>query len=191
MKTKINNMNVTHIDTDTGEIIGSTSGVTTIQDNNLTKSEQIRNEYIKEHILNFNKNRNYVKLWTEVSYLLAMTLKPKELQVAIALSKYISYEDCALVIGYGKGQHYMDLKEIASELHSDYTNISRVINSLITKGVLGKFITGNKFDNTLETIYVANPFIFLKGKNPSSDVCNYFLNSGWIEKINEMEEQIV
>ena len=83
MKTKIYERNVTHVDSDTGEIICNTAGCTTILDNQKTRDEKKRDEYVKSHVLNFNKGESFVKMFTEVVYKLSFILTPKEFMVAM------------------------------------------------------------------------------------------------------------
>lgn len=183
MKTKIYERNVTHVDSDTGEIICSTTGCTTILDNQKTRDEKKRDEYVKSHVLNFNKGESFVKMFTDVVYKLSFVLTPKEYMVAMALSNFVSYENNALVNGYGNQQHFMNLKEISEVLNMDYSRTSRVINSLIKKGILGRFKTGNLMSNKFSESYIANPYIYINGTNPSLEVYEYFNKSGWKEFI--------
>ena len=183
MKTKIYERNVTHVDSDTGEIICNTAGCTTILDNQKTRDEKKRDKYVKSHVLNFNKGESFVKMFTEVVYKLSFILTPKEYMVAMSLSNFVSYENNALVNGYGNQQHFMNLKEISEVLNMDYSRASRVVNSLIKKGILGRFKTGNLMNNKLSESYIANPYIYINGMNPSLEVYEYFNKSGWKEFI--------
>lgn len=181
MKTKITGYDVLHTNKETGEIICETSGCTSIEDENLSSSELKKQEYLNSHIINFNKGESFVKMFTDVTYILFKRLPLKEFGVAVALSKFVSYEDCVLRIGYGKNMKAMTLHDISDQLEIEYSRITRLINSLISKGVIGEFVTGNINDNKKTKVYIVNPYIYLNGKNPDKDVCGYFDKTGWME----------
>ena len=187
MKKKIIGNNVTHIDSDTGEIICETKGCTSISDDQKTDKQKKNDAYRESHVLDFNKEESFVKMFTEITYKLSFILSPKEYVVAIALAKFVSYENNVLVNGYGNQQHNMDLYEIASVLKMDYTRVSRIISSLIKKGVLGQFKTGNLENSKLDRCYIANPYIYINGANPALEVYEYFNKSGWKEFISSAD----
>lgn len=184
MKKRINGRDVTHVDSETGEIICKTRNCTSISDNEKSQREKEQEEYNNSHVLNFNEGENFVKMYTEITYKLSLILPPKEYVTAIALANFVSYENNALVNGYGNKQHYMDLKEISDVLETDYTRISRIMNSLIKKGIFGQFTIGNMSDKKVSKYYIANPYIYINGRNPSLEIMEYFTKSGWREFIN-------
>lgn len=185
MKTTINGYDVTHINTDTGEIICETKGCTEIRDNRLTDSELKRQEYLNSHDINFNKKVHFVKMYVEAVYRLAQKLSSKEFSVAMALARYVEYETCIVCNGYGKNKHYMDLHEIAKELNTDYSRMTRIMSSLIAKGVIGEFKTGDIENKKTIKYYIVNPFIYSNGSHPENRVVEHFFKkSGWQEFIN-------
>lgn len=184
MTTKINGYDVTHIDTETGEIICQTEGCTEIKDDKLSDSELKRKEYLDSHDMNFNKGEKFVKMYAECVYRLTQKLSAKEFSVAMALARYVEYETCIVCNGYGKGKHHMDLHEIAKELDTDYTRMTRIVSSLIAKGVMGEFKTGDVEGKKVVKYYIVNPFIYSNGSHPENDVVEHFFkNSGWKEFI--------
>lgn len=190
MTTKINGYNVTHIDTDTGEIICQTESCTEIKDNKLTEEELKRKEYLETHDMNFNKGVKFVKMYVETISCLANKLSSKELTVVISLARYVDYETCVLCNGYGKGKHYMDLHEVATELKTDYTRITRIFNSLIRKGVIGEFKTGDTENKKIIKRYIVNPFIYSNGSHPENQVVQHFFEkTGWKEFIESGSER--
>lgn len=183
-RTKMNGLIVNHVDAETGEIICTTSGCTCIEDNSKTEAELEKEEYKNTHCLNFNKNESSVKMFPSVMAKIATALKPSELKTICALSKYIEYETNILFYGNRKNKHYMTLQEISEVTGIDDANISKVINPLIKKGVLGIFKTVNKQTGKKEKYYVVNPYIYFNGKNCSKTTLALFENSGWKEFLN-------
>ena len=186
MRKKLNSMDVIHVDKNTGEVICETSGCTSIEDETLTESEKKHKEYVDTHVLNFNKGDGFVKMFTEMAYALSLKLPAKEYQVAIGLSKFVSYEDNILKIGTGKRKHNMDLHEIADAMQTDYSRMTRIMNSLIKHGVFGIMQVGNCKTKNIEKYYIANPYVYINGKNPETELCKYFDNSGWKEFVEEI-----
>lgn len=181
MKTKITGYDVIHANKETGEIICETSGCTSIEDANLSSSELKKQEYLNSHITNFNKKESFVKMFTDTTFILSKKLPPKEFMLAMGLSKFVSYEDCILRIGYGKSMRAMTLHDISDQFEIEYSRVTRLFNSLVSKGVVGEFITGNINDSKKTKVYIVNPYIYLNGKNPDKDVCCYFDKTGWME----------
>lgn len=185
MRTKINGYNVTHIDTDTGEVICQTESCTEIKDDKLTEKELKRKEYFETHNMDFNKGVKFVKMYPKAVICLADKLSPKEFIVTMSLANYVDYETCVLCNGYGKGKHYMDLHEIATELKTDYTRMTRVFNSLMRKGIVGEFKTGDINNQKLVKKYIVNPFIYSNGSHPENQVIEHFFEkTGWKDFIN-------
>lgn len=185
--TRINGVKtVSHIDDETGELICKTEGTTEIKDNVLSDKELKKKEYNESHVVGFNKGEGFVKMFTDVAYALSLELKPQEYQIALGLSKFVSYEDCSLKNGYGKSSHFMDLNEISEVMHIEYSRTSRVVSALIKKGVLGQIKVGNREDNVVRKMYVMNPWLCINGKNPSKEVYEYFERSGWKEIISSV-----
>lgn len=181
MKTKITGYDVIHTNKETGEFICETSGCTSIGDMNLTSSELKRQEYINSHIINFNKKESFVKMFTDTTFILSKKLPPKEFSLAIGLSKFVSYEDCVLRIGYGKSMRAMTLRDVSDQFDIEYSRVTRLVNSLVSKGVIGEFTTGNISNKKKIKVYIVNPYIYLNGKNPDKEICSYFDKAGWLE----------
>lgn len=86
-------------------------------------------------------------MFTDTTFILSKKLLPKEFMLAIGLSKFVSYEDCVLRIGYGKNMRAMTLHDISDQFEIEYSRVTRLFNSLVSKGVIGEFITGNINDS--------------------------------------------
>lgn len=182
MKTKLNGQNVTHIDTDTGEIICQTEGCTEIKDSTLSEEEKAKKEYEETHIMNFNKDKKFVKLYTDGLPILKEHLTPTEFMFTILLAEFVTWEDCILRATSNGNSHVINAKEIAELLNMDYGVVRRLISALKRKGVIGKHETGSILPNAdikANNVYTANPYIFFKGINVNSTVATFYQNSGW------------
>lgn len=189
---KINGRPVIHVDADSGEIIARTDHCIEIKDGLLTEKEKQKQEYLKTHDTKFNRNAGFVKMYVDAIYVMSKKLSPKEFTVALALSKFVDYETCVLKFGTGKNKHDMTVKEIAAEMNMDYTRASRIINSLISNGVIGEFKTGvaGQKGKRIKKLIV-NPYIYLNGKNPELYVIyHFFANTGWKEFIESTENVV-
>jgi len=173
----------TVVSDETGEIIDEIySGDKIVR---MTESKKKKEAYKQQHVLNFNKGVSFVKTFSEAAYILSMMLSPKECQFVMGLNKFISYEDCSIKNGYGTDEHFMSLKELSEEMHVEYSRCSRIMTSLISKGVIGKFETGNIIDGKREYHFLMNPYICINGSNPEKSVCKHFKGTGWEDFINE------
>lgn len=167
---------------ETGEKICEVDGKnTTVDDGILTGSQLKKKMYIDNHIINFNKGENFVKLFNETRKVMAKKLTPKQFVVALDLTEFIDYQTCILCNGYGKGRHVMDFDELVKELDMDKSNLRKILNALISRGVICKFSTGNVNTNIKSDFYLYNPYICCNGKDLDKDVYTYFQNTGWKE----------
>lgn len=182
MQKFINGRNVTHVDKDTGEVICETSGCTYVRDNSKTPKELELEEYKKSHVENFNVDKQFVKMYKKMAYVLAMKLTAPEYRLAFALSNFVAYESCILINGEGRNTHFMTLDEIADVMNFEYSNTAKLVKSLIKKGVMAQIITGEYYTHQEVKCYVMNPYIYINGKNPERDTVRaFFENSGWRE----------
>lgn len=189
MKTQINGYDVIHVDKNTGNIICETQGCTEIIDNNKSESEIKAEIYKQEHEMNFQKKEGFVKMFTDVTYILALKLPAPEFRVAIGICKFVSYENCILQIGHGQEIRNMDLDDISEVMELNYKTCARIVASLIKKGVLAKVQSGQLGEYTTNTCYVVNPYIYVNGRNPAKVVVNeFFKNSGWKELMTFTDE---
>ena len=184
MEIKINGYDVIHVNKETGEVIAETEGCTSIESSVKMPSELKKEEYVNTHCIDFNKDEPFVKMYPKVVNKLASVLKPNEFKTVMMLSRYVDYENCVLVFGNRKYKHYMTLQEISDVTKIQYSKIATIMRSLIKKGIIGIFKTGNKTTEKLEKCYVVNPYIYMNGKNPLKDICILFKNSGWEDFIN-------
>lgn len=134
--------------------------------------------------MNFNNKEKFVKMYTSTVYKLSQILSAVEFKAIMNLANYVAYETCILKSGWGKHEHNMSLKEISVVLGLDYSRCTRIINSLIQKGVIGLFKTGNPDTGKIEKYYIVNPYIYTNGKNPEKAIVEFFDKSNWKEILN-------
>lgn len=140
----------------------------------------------EDECFEFNKGVSFVKLYDDVLEELSKHLSNSEFNFTIRLAKHVSYKDCILRTGGNPNGKILDAQDIAALLDMDYSNVRRLISSLVKKGVLGKHVTGCKDDQTkqFKTI-TCNPFIFTRGNKLNNTVMSLFINSRWnIQKKN-------
>lgn len=135
---------------------------------------------LDEKYFGFNKDKNFVKLYSGISEL-KKRLTDREFAVAIALSDFVCYDDCCLREGgHGNGS-ILTMKDLAEKLDMTYDNIKKILLSLRKKKILGIFLTG-KNDKTI----TVNPYIFTRGNNVNKTVITYFENSEWQDLLGKL-----
>ena len=93
--------------------------------------------------------------------MLLKQLSNTELSFLLSLSPYISYGTCALV----RDDNVLNLRDISEITGLNYSFTRRLMASLISKGIIGKFITGSLVaDNKLLHAYIVNPYVMSKGR---------------------------
>lgn len=180
MKKKLNYENVIHIDRETGEVICTSEGVTSIEDSTPTEEELKQKEFLEKYDPHFNKGARFVKLYDGVLELLTQKLTKAELVFMFKLVRLVSYEDGILRTGgHGNGV-ILDLDDIAEIIGENYKNCSKLMNGLIKKGVIGKHQTGCiEKPDILVKCYTFNPYILNRGVKMNRTILALFENSGW------------
>ena len=130
---------------------------------------------LDEKYFGFNKDKNFVKLYSGISEL-KKRLSDREFAVAISLSDFVCYDDCCLREGGHGNGNILTMKDLADKLDIKYNNLKVILLSLRKKKILGVFITG-KNDKTI----TVNPYIYTRGNNVNKTVITYFENSEWQE----------
>lgn len=122
----------------------------------------------------FNKDKRFVKLYSDMILELKDRLTDREFAVALALSYFVCYDDCCLrENGHGNGK-VLTMKDLAEKLNIKYDNLTKIMSSLRKKKVLGTFTT----DKNEKTITV-NPYIYTRGNIVNKTVIAYFNKSEW------------
>lgn len=145
-----------------------------------------QDNYAENHIINFNRDKSYVKIYDEVIPILEKYLTLPEFKFVICLTPHVSYEDCVIRKTQDRSSRVLTMKEIA-EIHGyKYDYVRKIMSSLIRKGVIGKHETGTilkNIDIKKNTVYTVNPYIYFRGSDIISPVHAFYANSGWRELI--------
>lgn len=182
----INGYDVTHIDTKTGEILMQTHQCTCIMDSTKTKKQLEAEEYKQTHMMDFNVDESFVKLYDDVIYKIRNKLTLLEYKLISILPHFIEYETCALVIGIGTNKHYMALKEISQIMDIKYSATAKLVKGLIQKGIIAQITTENPQTSQKIKYYVVNPYLYINGKNPEKAIVRLFAShSDWQRLIGD------
>ena len=182
MKKKLNCENIVHVDKDTGEILGESHGLTTIEDETLTYGDIKKKEFLEKYDTNFNKGASFVKLYDGVLEELTKRLSKAELTFMFKIVRLVSYNDCILREGGSKNGRFLDISDIAEATGENYKNCCKLIKGLINKGVIGKHKTGCIENPKIELkCYTFNPYIINRGARLDRTIIALFENTGWKE----------
>ena len=123
------------INNDTGEIEYN------FQDGDkIVTAEQ--SKYLSEHVMNFNANEPFVKLYTRIVPILRKHLTPGEFTFLISLSEFVSYED-GIIRNCSHGNcNVVNQKELSGLLDIPYGNVRQFMRKLMNKGVIASVKTG-------------------------------------------------
>lgn len=177
------------VNTETGEIVQE------IYDGDkLRLSRQSQIEYLETHIVNFNKDKSFVKIYDDVVPLLEKYLTLAEFRFAICLIPHVSYEDSIIRETKDRYSKILNIRDLA-EIHGySYDYAKKTISALKRKGVIGKHETGSILANCsqkINTVYTVNPFIYFRGSDLITPVHSFYINSGWKELLEKEETKNV
>lgn len=179
------------IDNTTGEIVNQYFPGDRV---NITRKSQL--DYVNNHVLDFNKEKSFVKIYDEVVPLLEKYLTQPEFKFTICLTPHISYEDCIIRRTQNRNSDILTLKDLA-EIHGyKYGYVRKIMSSLKNKGIIGKHETGNILaelsgtDEGKNIVYTVNPYVYFRGTNILTPVHSFYQNSGWEEllKANSLDK---
>lgn len=174
------------IETDTGEIL-----------NELNEGDRLHiiraesDKYLQEHITDFNKGKNFMKVFSYSGSILRSSLSYKEQAFIMELCEYMSYDDCFIHVTKDKKSPLATLKDIAQITGESYENTRKTMKNILKAGLISKAeIVQVKpgYEGKIKYVYIINPFIFFKGNNITKTVYNLFKDVGWEGKINELEK---
>ena len=167
------------IDYNTGEITAE------IYDGDrLRISRQQQDEYAQTHIINFNKDKTFVKIYDEVVPLLEKYLTSPEFKFAICLSPHVSYEDCIIRESQNRNSRIIGIKDIAAVHGYTYNYAKKLFLSLKNKGIIGQHETGSILSNCpqkITKVYTVNPYVYFRGSDIITPVHIFYRDSGWLE----------
>ena len=173
---------MTLVDSHTGEIIDHyyPGDKPTVK-----RAEQM--EYYNTHIINFNKNKSFVKIYDDVVPLLEKYLTLPEFKFVICLTPHVSFDDCIIRETQDRRSKILNMKDLAEIHNYKYGYVRKIMSSLKNKGVIGKHETGSiLFNYTGEdnTAYTVNPYIYFRGADIITPVHSFYVNSGWKELLS-------
>ena len=143
-----------------------------------------------EQIKNNNVNTtDFCFMNTEIMYKLTKALSPKEIVIIMSLSKFVEPTTSILKIKENGEYRDMNLTDMSNELNVDYSRVTRLIKSLIDKGLIYE-------DKSRGKRYIVNPLIYYKSNEAIKIVDKYFpnadkfkFNSDVIEKKQQKKEK--
>ena len=146
-----------------------------------------RDDYLKTHILGFNKDKSFVKLFDAVIPILNEHLTPPEFKLAICLASHVSHEDCILRKANRVDSSPLDIHDVCKIYGYKYDYCRKLFRKLISKGIIGKHITGSiipEYDGDIKEIYTVNPYVYFRGINVNASVIGFYKDSGWKDICN-------
>ena len=129
-----------------------------------------------------DRDRPFVKLYTDIIDYLDEHLSLAEFRFIIKLSKIVSYNDCIIRKSPSPLSDIASLHDIAAITKDSYDNTKKIMKSLLNKGIVGKHETGYIVDGYIgkrKTVYTVNPFIFFKGISVNKLVYAFYKDTGW------------
>ncbi len=166
------------ISTSTGEIIDQY-----YQGDQLSVRRKEQQDYIDSRIIDFNRDKSFVKIYDEVVPLLEKYLTLPEFKFAICLTPHVSFEDCIIRKTMDRRSKILSIKELA-EIHGyKYDYAKKLMAALQHKGVIGKHESGNILyeDVPNQTVFTVNPYIYFRGNDINKTIHSFYNSSGWKE----------
>lgn len=98
-------------------------------------------------------------------------LDDTEIGFLVRIMRYLEHSDNTIRMD----NEVMSVKEMAAVTGREYTRLSRLVNCLVEKRVMGRHSTEMvKYTGRRKTVYTVNPYIFCKGKMINKRVIEYY-----------------
>ena len=98
-------------------------------------------------------------------------LEDSEISFLIRIMRYVDYKDNTI----RKNGEVMTVKEMSEAIGKEYTRLSRMVNGLVEKRVMGKHSTEIvEYVGRRKTVYTVNPYILCRGKMVNLKVRDYY-----------------
>lgn len=176
------------VDAETGQI---TSEI--YEDDRVSITRAAQDHYAATHIINFNKDKSFVKIYDDVVPLLEKYLTPPEFRFAICLAPHVSYEDCIIRERRDRKSKPLNVKEI-TEMHGyKYSYGKKLMLALKQKGLIGKHETGSitlDAERNRTVVYTVNPFVYFRGSDIFTPIHSFYMESGWRELLAKEENEV-
>lgn len=165
------------VNASTGEIIDEV-----FQGDRVSIKREAQDVYASTHIMNFNKDKSFVKIYDEVVPLLEKYLTLPEFKFAICLTPHVSFEDCIIRKTQDRRSKILTMKDLATLHNFKYDYVRKIMSSLKRKGIIGKHETGSilqDFPQEESTVYTVNPYIYFRGSDILTPIHSFYERSGW------------
>lgn len=166
------------IDSSTGELLNEY-----YQGDQLSVRRKEQQDYINTRIIDFNREKTFVKIYDEVVPLLEKYLTLPEFKFAICLTPHVSFEDCIIRKTMDRRSKILSIKELAEIHEYKYDYAKKLMSSLQHKGVVGKHESGNILyeDVPNQIVFTVNPYIYFRGNDINKTIYGFYETSGWRE----------
>lgn len=115
-------------------------------------------------------NGHFFKGWLDSGI---ETLEDGEISFLIRIMRYVDYTDNTIRLN----GEVMTVKEMSVALGKEYTRLSRMVNGLVEKKVMGKHSTEIvQYAGRRKTVYSVNPYILCRGRMLNLKVRDYYGN---------------
>lgn len=165
------------IDIDTGEFVNFGTNLIELEDGDSYKTKT-QNDYYKTHIT-FGKGETFVKVYDRAGQILKEKFKDDNATRLLIydLARYVSYDNNILKIN----GHFATIADIARDMEKDKSTLSKAFKKLILNGIVAKATVGkiSGDEKDLRTVYIVNPYIYMKGQEILTSVVNLFDETGW------------
>ena len=165
------------VNASTGEIIDEV-----FQGDRISIKREAQDVYASTHIMNFNKDKSFVKIYDEVVPLLEKYLTLPEFKFAICLTPHVSFEDCIIRKTQDRRSKILTMKDLAALHNFKYDYVRKIMSSLKRKGIIGKHETGSILQDCTQeesTVYTVNPYIYFRGSDILTPIHSFYERSGW------------
>lgn len=165
------------IDVDTGEFVDFGTNLIELEDGDSYRTKT-QNDYCKTHVT-FGKGETFVKVYDRAAQILKEKFKDDNaIRLLIYdLARYVSYDNNILKIN----GHFATIADIARDMGKDKSTLSKAFKKLILNGIVAKATVGkiSGDEKDLRTVYIVNPYIYMKGQEILTSVVNLFDETGW------------
>jgi hypothetical protein len=168
---RFNGINVTHYNSDTGEILCKTNGNSSVY---IEKTEIKTQSEIDKELQSFGNN-NFLKMFRGNGAFMKNKLSNNEIATIVFLSDYICFNDCVLRKNGDARGHALSIRELSDLIGISYDNFRKTMSSLKTKQVIAVHSTGNA-NNETKWITV-NPYIFFRGSRVEHWISEFYKNT--------------
>jgi len=119
-----------------------------------------------EKVIEWKRNESFIKLYPEYAQRIALILNESELKIMFSVIQYVDYKSCMLMFGKRPLKN-SDIEQITKLSHRA---VSFATDGLVKKKIFARVKVGLAFQ------YIANPYLFIKGKYINETLIAMFKN---------------